>query len=176
MKKDLGLFLDYNWTYNGAKTIGFNYLGYIATGWPIWYFPEIHFYYKNSLSKEEKSEVDRILNSSTALPIPSALNKPIKTIKGFRRARKAFAMTIFLVSSGQAMGSLLEMIPLSYLLEGKDGLVELKLDRIEKDYRLKYGEEISSEYRNYLKGIEEDKELLKILLEIYKDFEGGESE
>lgn len=172
LRQNVRIFLDYNRTYNASKFLVLNYLGFSVSGWPLWSVPEAHFIYKSKLSQEQKKQVDDLLNRSSYSNKTDEVQATYENIYSWRRARRAYFLVLSLVTSGIAVDRFLDYVPLSYLVQGKEGLVELKLDRIGEDYQKNYQENITPDYREFLKEIEKDKEVWKLLLEIYKDKKG----
>ncbi|MAF90465.1 MAG: hypothetical protein CL674_04265 [Bdellovibrionaceae bacterium] len=176
LRQKLRIQLDYSKLYNVSKFFGLNYLGFVLSGWPLWYFPEVHSYYKNHLSYDQKRQIDEILNQPKNKVEPTNLEPALTSIRSWKQAKKIYLFLLGLVSSGMALDHFLDYIPYSYLVEGRDGLVELKVDRITQDYLEKYQQELSPEYKSYLADLERDKKLWRLLIEIYKDKKGENNE
>ena len=176
LRQNLRIQLDYSRLYNVSKFLGINYLGFMLSGWPLWYFPEVHSYYKNHLSYEQKRQMDEILRRPKTKIKAENLEPALSRIRSWKQAKKVYLFLLGMLSTGMAIDHFLEYIPFSYLIEGRDGLVELKVDRITQDYLEKYEEELSPEYKSYLANLEKDKKLLRLLIEIYKDKKGETDE
>jgi hypothetical protein len=155
----------YNPGYQTFKAGIYNSIGFMVSGWPIWHFPELHMFYRNKLSENEKLQLQRIIEKDE-FNTDTKLNSYKKNIKQWNSARSAWAMALALALTGQAVN---EIVPLEYIAHGKSGIVEYRVEAIEKLYIEKLGEKLDADTLASIRENEQSKSLIKLLNDAYKD-------
>lgn len=159
--------LNYNPNYQVSKFFAVNMLGLAISGWPLWQFPKLQMLYSESLSREEKLEIEKLVKTKAKFTkelLPR--RKLLKRIETWDRVRKSWVLFLGVITSGLVLDS---VVPIELFIQGKSGLVSYKLEKIESIYKEDLNIILENEMSQRIELRELEKSYSRLLMEIYKD-------